>query len=551
MLVVGFVGLPCAGKSTVINSIVGKRVLQSGVCRTTTVATVVGAKAPGARFAGAKKVEVADEAALVSDDGVEFCAIDLPGIADAENTGSKSETDFTALALKWASECDVVVWVTDARTAFLTTHETREFTDMRRALEKIADEDGKLFQFCILLAKYETDDTITAGATGADGAIGPAGEITRPTEHSTIADHEARIRGLFGLNGPYRCPSGGSYGGPKGIVIAKFSAHNRIARSSSASAALKALVLAAHSSSGATGPKAHTTFDLKWATEDLPERRLAQMKRALCAAKSRAAVSSKYRAEVEAGIKALSGSARLCDVLELGRRAAYAAMAAVLMAIFLVLCLAMHIARLCVSSVRRVSLVSVPAAVPKVLVIVVGIYFLAQCATSLEFTGLASLTRHDSTSPSDRTEETDPSWAASCTFRPDYAPVCETAYPGKWYLKLAEQGKLRNAREQYELGKMYYEGKGVALDLTEAAKWYRESASQGDADAQLWLGSMYYAGKGVELDLTEAAMWYRESASQGNADAQLWLGSMYADGKGVALDPVEAAKWYKRAKSAS
>jgi hypothetical protein len=136
---------------------------------------------------------------------------------------------------------------------------------------------------------------------------------------------------------------------PQGIVIAKFSAHNRIARSSSASAALKALVL---SSSGATGPKAHTTFDLKWATEDLPERRLAQMKRALCAAKSRAAVSSKYRAEVEAGIKALSGSARLCDVLELGRRAAYAATAAVIMVIFLFLCLVMHIARLwmCVPS---------------------------------------------------------------------------------------------------------------------------------------------------------------------------------------------------------
>ena len=321
MLVVGFVGLPCAGKSTVINSIVGKRVLQSGVCRTTTVATVVGAKAPGAKeagFTGAKKVEVAGAAALVSDDGVEFCAIDLPGIADAENTGSGAEGNFTALALKWASECDVVVWVTDARTAFLTTHETSEFTDMRRALERIAEEDGKLFQFCILLAKYETDEAGPTGAIGPVAAIkARAGEITRPTEHSTIADHEARIRGLFGLS-VLRASRG-----PQGIVIAKFSAHNRIARSSSASAALKALVL---SSPGST----HTTFNLKWATEDLPERRLAQMKRALCAAKSRAAVSSKYRAEIEAGIKALSGSARLCDVIELGRRAAYAATAAVI-----------------------------------------------------------------------------------------------------------------------------------------------------------------------------------------------------------------------------
>ncbi len=94
------------------------------------------------------------------------------------------------------------------------------------------------------------------------------------------------------------------------------------------------------SSSGST----HTTFNLKWATEDLPERRLAQMKRALCAAKSRAVVSSKYRAEVEASIKALSGSARLCDVLELGWRVIDAATAALLVATCLVLCLL----RLCV-----------------------------------------------------------------------------------------------------------------------------------------------------------------------------------------------------------
>jgi TPR repeat protein len=367
---------------------------------------------------------------------------------------------------------------------------------------------------------------------------------------------------------------------PQGIVIAKFSAHNRIARSSSASAALKALVL---SYSGTTGPKAHTTFDLKWATEDLPERRLAQMKRALCAAKSRAAIGSKYRAEVEAGIKALSGSARLCDVLELGRRAAYAATAAVIITSCLVLCIAMHIAGILVSSVRRVSLVSVPAAVPKVLVIVVGIYFLAQCATSLEFTpsppetyrmGYADARvlspnedfqgsagnvetpsvrsqrpigeKHARTSPSEHVEETDPSWAASCTFRPDYAPVCETPYPGKWYLKLAEQGKLRNAREQYELGKMYYEGRGVALDLTEAAKWYRESAEQGDADAQLRLGRMYQYGNGVALDLVEAAKWFRKSASQGNASAQFALGSIYQYGTGVELDLTEAAKWYRK-----
>ena len=85
---------------------------------------------------------------------------------------------------------------------------------------------------------------------------------------------------------------------------------------------------------------------------------------------------------------------------------------------------------------------------------------------------------------------TGPAWAASCTFRPMYAPICETAYPGKWYLKLAEQGKLRNAHEQYALGKMYYEGNaanGLAIDVKKAVKWFRKAAAQGNADAQAQL----------------------------------------------------------------
>jgi hypothetical protein len=500
MLVVAFVGLPCAGKSTVINSIAGKRVLQSGVCRTTTVATIVGTKDAG--VAGAMHVSIpAAAAALVSDDGVEFGAIDLPGIADAENTGLSSEGNFTALALKWASQCDVVVWVTDARTAFLTTHETREFTDMRSALEKIADEDGKLFQFCILLAKYETDESIATGAAGAAGSIkARAGEITRPTEHSTIEDHEARIRGLTG----------------HAVVLFKFSAHNRIAHSSSASAALKAMVL---SSPGSTRPTAHTTFNLKWATDGLPERRLAQMKRALCAAKIRAAASSTYRTDVDASITALAGSSIKAlsgaDFLELGQCAAYAAAAAIFL---IAICIVMCLVRLCVSSVKRA-----PTAV---LLVVVWLCFLALYTSPGLSPQETNRMRHERTSPSERAEAGD---------------------PGIWYLKLADQGKPIYAREQYELGKMYHNGNGVELNLTKAVKWYRESAEQSNADAQLWLGRMYHNGNGVALDLSEAAGWYRKAAEQGNADAQFWLGHMRRIGNGVALDLTEAAGWYRKA----
>ena len=48
-------------------------------------------------------------------------------------------------------------------------------------------------------------------------------------------------------------------------------------------------------------------------------------------------------------------------------------------------------------------------------------------------------------------------------------------------LNKAEQG---DTEAQYNLGLCYYKGEGVAKDVVEAAKWYREAADQGYAEAQ-------------------------------------------------------------------
>ncbi len=77
-----------------------------------------------------------------------------------------------------------------------------------------------------------------------------------------------------------------------------------------------------------------------------------------------------------------------------------------------------------------------------------------------------------------------------------------------------------------------------------ALKWY--TMHETSASAQYDLGVLY-----LERSPIDAARWFRKSAEQGNAHAQLWLGDMYREGKGVKLDPVEAAKLYERAKSAS
>ncbi len=80
-------------------------------------------------------------------------------------------------------------------------------------------------------------------------------------------------------------------------------------------------------------------------------------------------------------------------------------------------------------------------------------------------------------------------------------------------------------------------------DYHEAIKWYRLSAEQGFAKAQLNLGHMYAVGHGVARDDEEAARWYHKAAIQGFAEAQYNLGVRYYEGSGVTRNDVLAHMW--------
>lgn len=84
------------------------------------------------------------------------------------------------------------------------------------------------------------------------------------------------------------------------------------------------------------------------------------------------------------------------------------------------------------------------------------------------------------------------------------------------WLPLAELG---DAEAQYNLGVMYDEGAGRAVDLTLAAEWYQKAAEQGFIDAQTNLGIMYLGGHGVSKDLDSARKWLQKAADQGDAEA--------------------------------
>ena len=114
----------------------------------------------------------------------------------------------------------------------------------------------------------------------------------------------------------------------------------------------------------------------------------------------------------------------------------------------------------------------------------------------------------------------------------------------KWYRLSAEQG---NASAQNNLGYSYDHGLGVTKDYVEAVKWYRLSAEQGNVSAQNNLGYSYEHGEGVTKDYAEAVKWFRLAAEQGHAPAQNNLGYCYQHGHGVTPDYAEAVKLYRLA----
>ena len=116
----------------------------------------------------------------------------------------------------------------------------------------------------------------------------------------------------------------------------------------------------------------------------------------------------------------------------------------------------------------------------------------------------------------------------------------------KWLSWVAELG-FADSQVAIALADKYANGEGVPKNGTEALKWYRNAAEQGNAWDQFRLGSMLSNGEGVPKNDAEAVKWYRMAAEQGLFPAQYNLGLMYAKGGGVPKDYVRAYAWFNLA----
>lgn len=104
-----------------------------------------------------------------------------------------------------------------------------------------------------------------------------------------------------------------------------------------------------------------------------------------------------------------------------------------------------------------------------------------------------------------------------------------------------------DANAQYEMARLYYHGKGVPQNYTEALSWYRKAANQGNVKAQYAVGFMYDEGKGAPQDYGEAASWYRKAADQGDSRAEYALAYLYQEGRGFTQDRRAAIEWCRKA----
>ena len=106
-------------------------------------------------------------------------------------------------------------------------------------------------------------------------------------------------------------------------------------------------------------------------------------------------------------------------------------------------------------------------------------------------------------------------------------------------IALREQAEQGDADAQYVLQLASAHGESAALDAamdaSKTTKLFLKAAERGNADAQRFLGEAYASGKGVAKDLTEAAKWYAQAADAGQSDAVEAL-------KQMGVSPAIAAK---------
>ena len=103
------------------------------------------------------------------------------------------------------------------------------------------------------------------------------------------------------------------------------------------------------------------------------------------------------------------------------------------------------------------------------------------------------------------------------------------------WLQLAEEG---DHEAEFNLGWLYHNGNGVAVDDEQAAIYWERAAKAGHGEAQMALGLLYSQARRDTARRAQAIMWYGSAARQGFHDALLILLDYADDGDQLATRTV-------------
>jgi TPR repeat protein len=97
------------------------------------------------------------------------------------------------------------------------------------------------------------------------------------------------------------------------------------------------------------------------------------------------------------------------------------------------------------------------------------------------------------------------------------------------------------------IGKCYFDGKGVGEDKNLGMRYFEMAAEKGNNLAMHHLGDIYHEGKIVAGNDSLAYEYYRKAAENNFAASQRMMGVFHEEGTFIDKDPEKALKWYNLA----